>query len=214
MNFHLSGQKIREKTNTEYLGVLSDEHLLFKDHISTLKQKLNRANGILDKLRHHLPSDILITVYCSLFDTHLRYAYQVWGQGSSDILVMVERAQNKALRIKNFKEERHPSQPLLTEANISNLTNIITLNNCMLVFDHLSSSLPAIFNGLFKPFKAQHSHNNKGATRYVLNIPKIKTTFYGSRSVQVKSIKDWNNIINKVYFTAEGFMKRYEVIKQ
>ena len=73
-NFHLSGQKSRQKTFTKYLGVLIDEHLLFKDHIKFLKQKLNRANGILAKLGHHLPSDILKTVYYSLFDTHLRYA--------------------------------------------------------------------------------------------------------------------------------------------
>ena len=37
MNFRLSGQKIRQKTCTKYLGVLLDEHLLFKDHINTLK---------------------------------------------------------------------------------------------------------------------------------------------------------------------------------
>ena len=36
----------------------------------------------------------------------------------------------------------------------------------------------------------------------------MKTSFYGSRSVQVKSIKDWNNIIVKINFTAEDFMKR------
>ena len=46
MNFRLSGQKIRQKTCTKYLGVLLDKHLLFKD----LKQKLNRATGILAKL--------------------------------------------------------------------------------------------------------------------------------------------------------------------
>ena len=46
MNFHLSGQKIRQKTCTKYLGVLIEEHLLFKDHLNFLKQKLNRANGI------------------------------------------------------------------------------------------------------------------------------------------------------------------------
>ena len=74
-------------------------------HINTLKQKLNRANGILTKLRHHLPSDILKTVYYSLFDTHLHYACQVWGQSSSEILVLVQRAQNKFLRIINFKED-------------------------------------------------------------------------------------------------------------
>ena len=69
MNFRLSGQKIRQKTYTKYLGVLIDEHLLFKNLINFLKQKLNRANGILDKLRHHLLSDILKTVHYSLFDT-------------------------------------------------------------------------------------------------------------------------------------------------
>ena len=111
MNFRLSGQKIRQKTYTKYLGVLIDEHLLFKNLINFLKQKLNRANRILDKLRHHLLSDILKTVYYSLFDTYLSYACQVWGQSNSDIPVMVQRAQYKALRIINFKEETHPSAP-------------------------------------------------------------------------------------------------------
>ena len=69
-----------DKNLCKYLGVLIDEHLLFKDHIKFLKQKLNKANGILAKLRHHLPSDILKIVYYSLFDTHLDYVCQFWGQ--------------------------------------------------------------------------------------------------------------------------------------
>ena len=108
---------------------------------------------------------------------------------------MVQRAQNKALRIINFKEERHPSAPLSTETKMLNLTNIITLNNCMFVFDHLNSSFPAMFDGLFKPFKEKNSYITRGARRCVLSIPKMKTSFYGARSVQAKSIKDWNNII-------------------
>ena len=77
MNFHLSGQKIRQKACTKYVGVLLDEYLLCKDHINFLKQKLNRVNGILAKLRHHSPSDILKTVHYSPFDTHLCYECQV-----------------------------------------------------------------------------------------------------------------------------------------
>ena len=80
MKFHLSDQKNRQETCTKYLGVLIDKKLLFKDHIKFLKQKTNRANGILAKLRHHLPSDILKTVYYSLFDTHLSYSCQIWGK--------------------------------------------------------------------------------------------------------------------------------------
>ena len=40
----------------------------------------------------------------------------------------------------------------------------------------------------------------------------MKTSFYGSRSVQVKSIKDWNNIIDKIHFTPGDFMKHFEII--
>ena len=42
----------------------------------------------------------------------------------------------------------------------------------------------------------------------------MKTSFYSSRSVQVKSIKDRNNITDKINFTTEDFMKHSEVIKK
>ena len=127
---------------------------------------------------------------------------------------MVQRAQNKALRKINFKEEKHPSAPLYTETRILNLANIITLNNCMLVFNHLNSSLPAIFDDSLIPFKEPHSHNIRRARRCVLNVPKMKTSFHGSRSVQVKSIKDWNNIIDKIHLTTKDFMKHIEVMQK
>ena len=82
----------------------------------------------------------------------------------------------------------------------------------MLVLEYLNSSLPAIFD---EPFLEQHSHNTRGASRiYVLNIPKMKTSFYCSKSLQVKSIKDWNIIIDKMLFTTKDFMKPFEVIKK
>ena len=107
-----------------YYLIFSQNNIFFLIPTLTLKQKLNKANGILAKLRHHLSSDILKIVYNSLFDRHLHYACQIWEQSNSDILVMVQRAQKKGLRIINFKEERHPSKPLFTETKLLNLTNI------------------------------------------------------------------------------------------
>ena len=50
----------------------------------------------------------------------------------------------------------------------------------MLVFDQLNSSLPTIFDDLFKAFNENHSHNTRGASRYVLNIlTKMKTVNWG-----------------------------------
>ena len=81
-----------------------------------------------------------------------------------------------------FQPRKTSSVLLYTETKILNL--IITLNNCMLVFDHLDSSLPTIFDGLFKPFNIQYSHNTRGPSRYVLNIlSKMKTV--NSRAILI-----------------------------
>ena len=54
LNFRLSRQKIEPKRCTKYLGVIIDEHLSFNEYMNTLKQKLNRANGILAKLWYYV----------------------------------------------------------------------------------------------------------------------------------------------------------------
>ena len=80
MNFRISGQKISLISETKYLGLILDEHLAFKYHLRNLKQKLNRANYLLSKIRYYVKFPLLRTIYYAPFDTHLRYGCQIWGQ--------------------------------------------------------------------------------------------------------------------------------------
>ena len=82
MNIALIGQKTEPKRRTKYLGVITDEHLSFNEYMNTLKQKLNRANGILAKLRYYVTADVLKTIYYAFFDPHMKYACHIWGQVS------------------------------------------------------------------------------------------------------------------------------------
>ena len=66
-------------------------------------------------------------------------------------------------------------------------------------FDHLNSTLPAIIDDSFKHFKDQLSHNVWGVRRYVIKIPKMKTSFYDSKPAQVKSVTGWNNLIGEIH---------------
>ena len=79
MNFRISGQKIKITTSTKYLGLILDEHLTWTLYMKTLKTKLNRANGLVAKIRYSTSREILRTIYHALFDSHLRYGCQVWG---------------------------------------------------------------------------------------------------------------------------------------
>ena len=49
-------------------------------HLNLLKSKLNRAIGLLCKIRHYVSKFLLKTLYYTTFHSHLIYAYQVWAQ--------------------------------------------------------------------------------------------------------------------------------------
>ena len=130
-------------------------------------------------------------------------ACQIWGQSHSKTVDMIQSAQNKALRIINFKQSMEPSEPLYQKLKINKLKNNIMLNNCLFVFDKVTNNLPDVFDQFFQPLKEQHNHNTKGTQQYLLNIPKSNTQMFGSNSIKTKSIKDWNKIIHKIHFSSE-----------
>ena len=55
--------------------------------MKTLKQKLDRASGILAKLRYYVTADVLKTIYYAFFDSHMRHVCQIWGQMESKTLI-------------------------------------------------------------------------------------------------------------------------------
>ena len=79
-----------------------DKHLTFKYHLQNLKLKLNRAHCLLSKIRYFVKFSITKNGIFAFFVTHLKYGCQIWGQ--SKIIEVVERTQNKALWILNFKD--------------------------------------------------------------------------------------------------------------
>ena len=125
---------------------------------------------------------------------------------------MIQCAQNKALRIVSFKQFVKPSEPLYNQLKINSLKNNIILNNCLFVFDKLTSNLPDVFDQLFKPFKELHNHNTRESQQYLLNIPKTNTQMFGSNSIKIKLTNNWNKMIHKIRFSSELF-KLSEFIK-
>ena len=91
LNFRVSGQKISPTTNVKYLGVHLNNSLTWEIHFKNLQTKLNRAIGLLSKIRHYTPKSLLKTMYFSLFNSHLIYACQIWGQSKTKLFQVIEK---------------------------------------------------------------------------------------------------------------------------
>ena len=77
------------------------------------------------------------------------------------------------------------------------LRHIVMFNNCLFLYVHLQNLLPKKFKNHFSLTSEQHQYLTRG-TR--INIPTIKTTKYGSYSLTLKAIKQWNTIQNSLKF--------------
>ena len=92
----------------KYLGVLLDENISWNEQIYQAKQKLNRAIGTISELPSHANVSTLRIAYYSLFQSHLQYGIQLWGQKNQEIKEIMQKLQNRALRKINFKKFHHP----------------------------------------------------------------------------------------------------------
>ena len=70
---------IKRVTETRFLGVLIDEKLTWKSHISAMRAKMSRYVGIMYKLKGILPLKVRLQIYHSFVQSHLNYCSLVWG---------------------------------------------------------------------------------------------------------------------------------------
>ena len=126
----LNGKRVYPSKSVKYLGIKIDENLNWKQHIQYIVVKLNRANALLFTIRNYVNKHILRTIYFVIFDSHINYAYLIWGQNLhalSRIIIL----QKKALRIMNFQSRNSHSSPLFKSNHILKLEDKILLENIL-----------------------------------------------------------------------------------
>ena len=62
----VSNKNIENVQEFNFLGVTFDQHLGWTNHIKNISLKISRYIGILSKIKHYVPFEILKTLYNSL----------------------------------------------------------------------------------------------------------------------------------------------------
>ena len=173
------------------------EHLEWQEFINSQLTKLNRAAGLLSKIRHYFPKFLLRTIYFSIFNSHLIYTCQIWGQKESTIEKLSE-IQDKAIRIISFKDKNYPTNELYYNKKILKIADYIELLNCLFVKSILLNNHLPIFENLFKKASAAHSYSTGHATKNAVLLPQPQTDHYGKCPITYQAASTWNNLQNKV----------------
>ena len=194
LNFRISRQKINTCRNVKYLVVILEENLDWNLHLNALNLKLNKAIGLLCKIRHYVPKFLLKTLYFTIFYSHLIYACQIWGQ-NINALNKIEALQDKAVRIINFRA--YHAGELYKNDKILKISDYIKLLNCLFVRDILTNSLIPPFQNYFIKSENLHQYNRRHAKQNSVILTQRNTDFYGIKSIQHQAATTWNKLRNE-----------------
>ena len=178
----------------KFLGVLMDEHLTWKFHISELTKKLSRTTGVFFKIRHYLPLEILKNLYYSIFSSFLSYGSSTWGLSYDTYIAPLFLLQKKVLRSISFQPLVSSTKTIFHSLKILKLNDMITHEILKFVYKSLNGLSPSPFLNYFQLSNTVHSHETRQAAG--VNIfQSIRNTFlYGLRSIKYCGAKLWNSI--------------------
>ena len=82
----INDKEVERVGSIEFLGVLLDEHLSWKEHIRYSENKIAKNIGLSYRAKPFLGKHSLLTLYCSYIHTYLNYANLSWASTNRIIL--------------------------------------------------------------------------------------------------------------------------------
>ena len=138
----IDGESIGEVQNTTFLGIIIDNKLNWKDHISYIAGKDSRGVGMVIKARNYLKRDGLMCLYFSFVYPYFTYCNHIWGSTYKSNLVL----QNKVLRIILHAKPRNSAEPFDKELNIMKFENINKYLIGYFMYHYKCGKVPRIFS--------------------------------------------------------------------
>ena len=121
-------------------------------------------------------SNFLRTLYFGIFESHLRYGCQIWGQQKSQHITGITDLHQKASKSINFKVKYSPWKPLFKGSGIMIFPDILRSENCLLVLQQTNQTLPTNLQNMFKFSENQYTHNTRFANNQQVSLPQVNTT--------------------------------------
>lgn len=120
----INGVKIYPKDKLSYLGIVIQENMLWKEHISSLVTNIRSLMPAMYRIRTLLPVKIRKLVFHSMITSRVYYCIEAWGAVKKTNLHVLQRTVNKVIRIM-LKEKKDVSAEILY--NALNWNNVLAI---------------------------------------------------------------------------------------
>ena len=159
LNLHLYINKTRIKQVKEFnfLGVVFDECISWKNHTQKIAGKISVSTGTLKRLKRFLPMDVLKTIYNALILPHLNLGILLWGQNCERIF----KLQKWAVRAITSSKFNAHTNPLFQKLKLLKVEDIKNVSYLKFHYKYTKNELPKYFDNMFDQEYPTHDHDTR-----------------------------------------------------
>ena len=158
VNVILDSTALEKVKHTKFLGVLIDDCLKWKNHTDCVSKTISRNIGVMNKLKHFVPTRILHTLYCTLVLPFLNYGILIWGDTCKLYLDKLIKLQKWAIRTVSNSHYRSHTGPIFAIYNVLTVTDMHTLELDTFMYRNSVNELPSSFNNYFTKRSEVHNY--------------------------------------------------------
>ena len=156
-NLHINSIKLECLDYFNFLGITIDKHLTWREHINLITNKISRTVDVINRLKHYIPQNVLLTIYNTLIIPHLNSEILTWGFNADRI----SKCQLRAVRSITLSKYNAHTEPIFkTLIKIKDISKCQTLKFC---YKLLNGNLPVYFShdDWYSPISNIHCYNTR-----------------------------------------------------
>jgi hypothetical protein len=183
--------ELERVSSTKFLGIILNENLSWKTHISTLASKINKNIGILRALQAKLPISALFMLYNTLIYPYLQYCNIAWASQNDKYIDSLLVIKKKAIRVVCKAKWLAHTTPLFNRLGTLKITDINKLQTGCFMYKAVNHQLPTMFANYFTLNLDVHQHYTRQSKSIHQDI--IRTTL---RKFSIKNFGSslWNSL--------------------
>ena len=193
LQLQLNGTQLDRIKNTKFLGLVIDEHLIWKEQVAECSRKIRLNIFVMKELSRYLKLKDRVNLYYTLIYPHLIYGLEVWGRTAPTHLNRILIDQKYAIRTIHRVPILTPSQPLFQSSAIFQIHLLLELKLYQLIhniihnpsYQHLSTQL------ILRPITHQHPTRSREHELFYIDTPRTNP---GQRTLQTMGTDLWNKL--------------------
>ncbi|KXJ15782.1 RNA-directed DNA polymerase from mobile element jockey [Exaiptasia diaphana] len=183
---------IKPKSEVRNLGVMFDQHLNMKHHVSNICKNASYALYNIGKIRRYLDSSATERLVHAWVSSRLDSCNSLLYGLPKAVIDRLQHIQNSAARLVTKSKKSDHVTPLLKELHWLTIRKRIQFKICLFMFKIFKGAAPSYLSDLctsYKPIRTLRS-----AYKFQYKVPVSRTITFGDRAFAIAGPKLWNSL--------------------